>query len=47
MIHGVHTEGEDIVTRDITGELVRWRLPSSAQAIRACDERERCAILLR
>jgi WD40 repeat protein len=26
-IYGVHVEGADVVTRGITGELVRWTLP--------------------
>lgn len=26
-IYGVHIEGADVVTRGITGELVRWTLP--------------------
>ena len=46
-IYGVHAEGGDIVTRGITGELVRWTLASSGQVIQACGDRERCAILLR
>ena len=46
-IYGVHVEGADVVTRGITGELVRWTLPDPGQVIRACRDRERCAILLR
>jgi WD40 repeat protein len=46
-IYGVHVEGADVVTRGITGELVRWTLPSPGRVIEACGERERCAILLR
>jgi WD40 repeat protein len=46
-IYGVHVEGADVVTRGITGELVRWALPDPGQVIESCGERERCAILLR
>jgi WD40 repeat protein len=46
-IYGVHAEGAGIVTRGITGELVRWRLPNPGQVIQACRDHERCAILLR
>jgi len=46
-IIGLHVEGDDIVTRGITGELARWRLPNPGQVIDACSGQERCAILLR
>jgi WD40 repeat protein len=46
-IYGVHVDGADVVTRGITGELVRWTLPDPGQVIRACGDRESCAILLR
>jgi WD40 repeat protein len=42
---GVHVEGDDIVTRGFSGELSRWRLPSSEQVIRACSDHDRCKIL--
>jgi hypothetical protein len=46
-IYGVHVESGDIVTRGITGELLRWTLPNPRQVIQACSDEERCAILLR
>jgi WD40 repeat protein/serine/threonine protein kinase len=46
-IYGVHVEGADIVTRGITGELVRWTLPSPGRVIQTCGDHERCAILSR
>jgi len=46
-IVGLHVEGDDIVTRGITGELARWSLPKSQQVIDACSDQERCGILLR
>jgi WD40 repeat protein/serine/threonine protein kinase len=46
-IIGLHVEGDDIVTRGITGELARWRFPNPGQVIDACSEQERCAMLLR
>ena len=46
-IIGVQIEGSDIVTRGFTGELARWTLPDSSQAIGACSRQERCGIVLR
>ena len=46
-ISGLHTEGNDIVTRGFTGELARWTLPAPGQVIDACSSQERCAIVLR
>jgi WD40 repeat protein len=42
---GVHVEGGDIVTRGFTGEISRWRLPSSDQVIGACARHINCAIV--
>jgi WD40 repeat protein/serine/threonine protein kinase len=44
-IVGVRVEGAGLVTRGFTGELARWALPDPAEVIRACGERERCAIV--
>ena len=44
---GVHVEGGDLVTRGFTGELSRWRLPSSEQVIERCSRRPGCAIVAR
>jgi WD40 repeat protein len=44
-IIGVHVEGGDIMTRGITGELSRWRLPSPGKVIGACGDHDRCAIV--
>jgi WD40 repeat protein len=43
----VHVEGEDIVTRGFTGEVSRWRLPSSERVIDACGHHTYCAIVPR
>jgi WD40 repeat protein len=44
---GLHLEGTDVVTRGISGDLGRWTIPSAEQVIRACDDRESCAIVRR
>jgi WD40 repeat protein/serine/threonine protein kinase len=46
-IIGVHVEGDDIMTRGITGELSRWLLPRPGQVIRTCTDHEHCATVLR
>ena len=46
-IVGLHVEGDNIVTRGITGELARWSVPKPQQVIDACSGQERCGILLR
>jgi hypothetical protein len=45
MIIGVHAEGDDVVTRSITGEISRWRLPQSAAVIAACARHPPCGIV--
>jgi WD40 repeat protein/serine/threonine protein kinase len=42
---GVHVDGESIVTRGFSGEIVRWSLPKPEQVIEACDRSRRCAIV--
>jgi WD40 repeat protein len=42
---GVHLEGDDIVTRGLTGEVSRWRLPRSEAVIAACARSLPCAIV--
>jgi WD40 repeat protein/serine/threonine protein kinase len=42
---GVHLEGDDLVTRGLTGEVSRWRLPQSAAVIDACARSVACAIV--
>ena len=44
-IVGIRVEGAGLVTRGFTGELARWALPDPGEVIRACGERERCAIV--
>jgi len=44
---GLHLEGADIVTRELTGEISRWTLPPAAQVIEACWQRKRCVIVPR
>ena len=42
---GIRVDGDDIVTRGFSGDLSRWKLPSPAQVIAACDGRDRCTIV--
>ena len=44
-VTGVHLEGDDIVTRGLTGEVSRWRLPRSEAVIAACARSVPCAIV--
>jgi WD40 repeat protein len=46
-VAGLHFEGTDLVTRDFTGEIARWRLstPSSAELDRMVDRIVRCLAL--
>jgi WD40 repeat protein len=44
-VTGVHLEGDDIVTRGLTGEVSRWRLPRSEAVIAACARSLPCAIV--
>ncbi|HEX3760515.1 MAG TPA: protein kinase [Kofleriaceae bacterium] len=44
-VTGVHLEGDDIVTRALTGEVSRWRLPRSEAVIAACARSLPCAIV--
>jgi WD40 repeat protein len=44
-VTGVHLEGDDIVTRGLTGEVSRWRLPRSEAVIAACAGSLPCAIV--
>jgi WD40 repeat protein len=44
-VTGLHLEGGDIVTRALTGEVSRWRLPDSGAAFDACAHSPRCAIV--
>jgi WD40 repeat protein len=45
-VSSVHVEGADIVTRGLTGEITRWRLPEASAAIDACSRHSLCAIVL-
>jgi WD40 repeat protein/serine/threonine protein kinase len=42
---GVHFQGDDIVTRGFSGEMLRWTLPRPQQVIESCRRHDRCAIV--
>jgi WD40 repeat protein len=44
---GIHIDGDDIVTRGFSGDLVRWSLPRSEHVINACLRNDRCGIVTR
>jgi WD40 repeat protein/serine/threonine protein kinase len=41
----LHAEGEDLITRGISGDIARWTLPASARVIEACGAQEHCDIV--
>jgi WD40 repeat protein len=42
---GIHVDGDDIVTRGVSGDISRWTLPKAERVIEACGDHERCAIV--
>jgi len=42
---GIRIEGDDIVTRGLSGDISRWSLPRPEQVIEECSGHERCAIV--
>jgi WD40 repeat protein len=44
---GIRIEGDDIVTRGLSGDILRWSLPDPEQVIEECSGHGRCAILLK
>jgi eukaryotic-like serine/threonine-protein kinase len=42
-IQSLHMQGDDLITRGLTAELSRWRLPSAEQVIDECRRRPNCA----
>jgi len=44
---GIRIEGDDIVTRGLSGDISRWSLPNPEQVIEACGHHEHCAIVSR
>jgi WD40 repeat protein len=42
---GIHVDGDDIVTRGVSGDISRWNLPKAERVIEACGDHERCAIV--
>jgi eukaryotic-like serine/threonine-protein kinase len=44
---GIRIEGDDIVTRGLSGDISRWSLPKPEQVIEKCSGHERCAIVLK
>jgi WD40 repeat protein len=42
---GIRIEGDEIVTRALSGDISRWSLPDPEQVIEECSDHERCAMM--